>query len=360
MRQLLLFLGASLIASTASAQIIGGNGEPDPAYASLYSWLDASDGVNGPGQPLDGTPATSWDDRSVAGHGLPRVSTTVSRQPVFRSAAVNGLPALDFDGDDFIWGDNAAEFGTLAGAKTIFAVCEVDAADLNSYVFDSSSSAGRNALLTGQSATPDTWQIWTGTGIAGAVTAVNKGTVEVHALVLDNGFQEHFIDGASAYTGAEGLQDLSGFIVGSRYNTANGYRGRIAEILIYGEVLAAADRQAVEGYLANKYGTGPSGPALGVTGLVAGGTVTATLTSCTPLGTVYLGYSLTGAGPSATPFGDVLLSPPFTRIDLTADVNGDASYSGAVPAGTTGMSVWLHALDLGSATFTNPLAEVIG
>ena len=39
---------------------------------------------------------------------------------------------------------------------------------------------------------------------------------------------------------------------------------------------------------------------------------------------------------------------------------GDASISAPVPAGTTGVAVWLHAMDVGSLTFTNGLAEVIG
>jgi hypothetical protein len=360
MKALLPLLALALTAPAASAQILGGNGDPDPAYATLYAWYDASDGVNGAGQPADGSSATSWSDRSVAGHSLPRVSSTVSRQPVFRAAGLNGMPALEFDGDDFIWGSNGAEFGVLSGGKTVFVVCEVGTGDLNSYVFDSSSGAGRNALLTGQNATPDTWQIYTGTGVAGGTVAVDKDTAQVHSLVIDAGAQEHFLDGSSIYTGAEGAQDLSGFLIGARYSTTNGFVGKVAEVLVYGEVLAAADRQAVEGYLAAKYGTGPSGPALAVSGLVAGGTVTATASGCTPSGRVFLGYSLAGAGPTSTPYGDVMLSPPYTRLTLTADANGDAVYSGAVPAGTSGLTVWLHALDLGSATFTNPLAEVIG
>ncbi len=106
---------------------------------------------------------------------------------------------------------------------------------------------------------------------------------------------------------------------------------------------------------------GASAPALSVSNLVAGGVATVSLSDATPLGRIRLGYSLAGGGPFSTPLGDLLLSPPFTELpSLTADANGDAALAAPVPAGTTGVTVWLHALDLASATFSNGLAEVIG
>ncbi len=105
----------------------------------------------------------------------------------------------------------------------------------------------------------------------------------------------------------------------------------------------------------------PPGPTLAVSGLVAGGTATIDLSYCTPNGVVRVGYSLIGAGPTTTPIGDLLLSPPYSEMPaMTCDAAGAASSTAGVPAGTTGISVWMHAADLGSLTFTNPLALVIG
>ncbi|RMH02564.1 MAG: hypothetical protein D6702_08375 [Planctomycetota bacterium] len=106
---------------------------------------------------------------------------------------------------------------------------------------------------------------------------------------------------------------------------------------------------------------GPPGPTLAVSNLVAGGTATLSVSFCTPNGTVRLGYSLVGGGPITTPFGDLLLSPPYTELPpITCDAAGNGSLSANVPAGTSGIPVWIHAFDLGSLTFTNGLAEVIG
>ncbi len=109
------------------------------------------------------------------------------------------------------------------------------------------------------------------------------------------------------------------------------------------------------------YDSGPAGPSLSVSGLVAGGAATVSAANCTPLGQVRVGFSVYGGGPTTTPYGDLLLSPPYTELPaMTADAAGAASSSAPVPAGTTGVAVWLHAMDVGSLTFTNGLAEVIG
>ncbi len=107
--------------------------------------------------------------------------------------------------------------------------------------------------------------------------------------------------------------------------------------------------------------TGPPGPTLSVANLVAGGTVTISADNCTPGGLVRHGYSVFGGGPIGTPYGDLLLSPPYTELPaMTCDASGSASMAAPVPPGTTGIQVWLHAMDMGSLTFTNGLFEIIG
>ena len=103
------------------------------------------------------------------------------------------------------------------------------------------------------------------------------------------------------------------------------------------------------------------GPVLAVSNLVAGQLVTITVDQATPNGLVRHGYSLAGGGPTSTPLGDLLLSPPFKELPaMTADGAGHASFQAPVPPAASGRTVWLHALDLGSLTFTNGLSQVIG
>ena len=102
-----------------------------------------------------------------------------------------------------------------------------------------------------------------------------------------------------------------------------------------------------------------SGPTLSVNPLTAGQTSVVSLDNCTPNDMAYFVYSLAGGGPISTPFGPGYVSAPYTVMPLPTDANGHAGISKSVPAGTTGMNVWFHGADRGSATMLNPLAMII-
>jgi hypothetical protein len=108
-------------------------------------------------------------------------------------------------------------------------------------------------------------------------------------------------------------------------------------------------------------GTGGAGaPVYTATGLVGGGTATLTVSGATAMGNVLIGYSLTGAGPTPTPFGMVDMSAPITQLPmLTADASGVASMSTGVPSQATGFTVYTQAADITTGVLTNSLAEAI-
>jgi hypothetical protein len=108
------------------------------------------------------------------------------------------------------------------------------------------------------------------------------------------------------------------------------------------------------------YDTGAGGPVLSTSGLVGGATATISVAGATAGGSVLIGYSLTGAGPTPTPFGMVDMSPPISQLPtLTANASGDASMSTGVPGRASGFTVYMQAADLASGTLTNSLAEVV-
>lgn len=103
------------------------------------------------------------------------------------------------------------------------------------------------------------------------------------------------------------------------------------------------------------------GFSISVQNLVVGQTATLQASGATVNGDVLSAYSLTGAGPTQTSLGPVLLSQPIRQLPtMNADASGNASYSQTLPAGTTGLPVWNHAYDVSSGTFSNGLALVIG
>lgn len=101
-------------------------------------------------------------------------------------------------------------------------------------------------------------------------------------------------------------------------------------------------------------------PSLTVTGLVGGGTAVFNMASGTPFGTVFIGYSLTGAGPTSTPYGFVSMSAPINLlVALAMDVSGAATWSTSVPPSATGLTLYTQAVDLGSGVLSNPLAVTV-
>ena len=86
---------------------------------------------------------------------------------------------------------------------------------------------------------------------------------------------------------------------------------------------------------------------------------------CEPGAEIYFGWSLTGPGPTPTPYGDVKLSPPIERIGpFVADSGGRVSTVSptVVPPGLIGSMIWLQALEIqagGASRLSNPIADLV-
>ena len=120
------------------------------------------------------------------------------------------------------------------------------------YVFDSSSSGGRNALLTGQSASPGVWNLFTGTGTV-LGPQVGSGYLQLLTMSMTPDAQSIRVNGEPAGECAVGLSNMVGMILGARYNLSNALIGGICEILYYDEALDAKNVSLVENHLATKY-----------------------------------------------------------------------------------------------------------
>ena len=107
------------------------------------------------------------------------------------------------------------------------------------------------------------------------------------------------------------------------------------------------------------YDQGGSPPTMTISNLIAGQTAQVDIDNCTPAGAVFFVWSVAGGGPVNTPLGPGFVSPPLHVIRLTADAAGYAGLSQPVPPGASGLQVWFHGADLGSATMMNPLALTI-
>ena len=251
------FIMAGVVGLVTAGAVAGGvaivkGGVPNAGYPNLYGWYKADNGVNGAaGLATDGASVTRWNDSSANGRDLTRYSTDVNRQAVMDHDGGNGSASVEFNGNDFVWANQSTEFGTISTGRTIFAVTRADVAD-GGYVFDSCTSAGRNALFAGQNANPGEWIVYTGTATI-ACGAVDTGQLQLVTMTLESGAQTIRINGRTVATGTASLQNLPGLLLGSRYSTSNGLNGGISEIMVYDAPLSDDDRASIESYLDTKY-----------------------------------------------------------------------------------------------------------
>jgi len=95
----------------------------------------------------------------------------------------------------------------------------------------------------------------------------------------------------------------------------------------------------------------------------AGGNAVITSVGGNPGGTLILGYSLAGNGPTPTQYGTLALSGPFTQLPPRSyDPGGDVTVVLPVPAGAAGLTAHVHGLELlggGTGIFLPPVSIVI-
>ena len=256
-----LFLSIAVLSSPVLGQdVVLEDGSPNPDFPNLYGWYQPDTGLNGStGIPTDGTSVTSWDSSGAVVRPLARASDDPARQPVLMHDGINGKPALQFDGDDFIWGAQTADdWGTIESARTMLIVARPDIID-SGYLFDSSSSVGRNAVFLGWSEDAKNWTAYTGTGVFACGTMVEFEPVVLAATFDPASGSTVHINGQLLGSDTSEVSVLAGFILGSRFNLQNQLTGAIAEVLVYDSALDDTQRGAIEGYLDSKYFGGTGG-----------------------------------------------------------------------------------------------------
>ena len=227
---------------------------------SLKLWLKADAGVE-----LSGSKVTLWADQS--GNGADAEQGNSANQPVLDDNAINGLPALSFDGvDDFL--TFTLPINGLSG-MTIFVVSAATQ-DIE-IVFPHCQYA---AIFWNETASWGTAHV---TPLQGAVW-IRFGTGQTQTIPVvyryDTPVGEDFTVVAAAMEGITDYLYVNGELVltnekpagqdtianqrdlgniGRGYNDNTYFPGMIAEVLVYTKTLSDTERQDVEKYLSDKY-----------------------------------------------------------------------------------------------------------
>jgi len=234
---------------------ITGTAPSAPPAGELNLWLKADAGVT----TGDGNAVTGWSDQSGQANDASQWDTASA--PVLVAGAINGKPALRFDGATRFLEVADSLTATVTGDLTTFYVVKFD--DFGTY----------RAVWTqtlGNLARPfDCW-FAPGTGVPngfrggvagyGAVAGaggVPSGVYAVVGLDAQGTTLTHYVNGQPNGSGTiTALPEGGGvpLLIGTRDDKVTQMKGDIAEILLYAQALSASDRTNLVTYLAGKYG----------------------------------------------------------------------------------------------------------
>jgi hypothetical protein len=211
---------------------------PD-SIAGLQVWLEA-DALS----LADTDPVATWTDSSGNGHDFTAAGGV---RPIYRTGILNGLPVVRFATDDEMTSDLT---GVFASAATLFVVYTVSG-DTDYSIYETTTTGdgfwrwsgdGNGYARTFRSARIATYPLATATTGTRVASVVSSGsTFQVYFDGVGQGAQ------AAAFSG--GTTHVLGSAGGKEF-----LEGDIAEVIAYDSALSDSDRQAVEAYLADKWG----------------------------------------------------------------------------------------------------------
>lgn len=228
----------------------GANGQPENVL-----WFDASSL-----SLANNDPVTSWSD--ISGNSNDAAQATGSLQPLYKTAVINGLPTVYFDGtDDYLTVPDAENLDNSTGV-TVIVVGKPNSPDNNARGIVSkrvaASSETAYSLFTYTSSNlyfdASTQRIngtVSATGDAQIFSANFNGTIaNPRSKVYNAGAVSGSGNGPTSIGNM--ASDLHIGIMNPAYGS--GFRGDIAEVIIYRNSLNEAQMQIVHQYLNVKYG----------------------------------------------------------------------------------------------------------
>jgi hypothetical protein len=234
------------------------NGPTDlPVTAGLQLWLkaDASITVGGGGGVVQ------WGDQSGNANNAQQLDENLA--PVLTNNAVNGRPALRFDGtDDFLEIADSVSLSIVGDITSFFVLRFADFATFRGIWAKTSANL---PAPTDMYALPSNGRLrlYRGNGTGTGIQFVDSASPFTAGNFLLAGFDQagtavtHYLNGLANGTGSitVPLADTDGTLrIGTRADLVTKLKGELAELLIFDRALSPAERRAVERYLAEKYG----------------------------------------------------------------------------------------------------------
>ena len=248
----------------------------DPTTASVetpYLWYKADNGVISSSGSV-----STWSDSSGSGNG-DATQTNGSNQPTIVSNAVNGLPALNFNGSSQYLQFPSPSFAQV-GRSAVFIVTKPTSIINNARLFETANGAAQDNIYMSEG-TPNSLNLYEYNGTTSqhltATSAVTSGQyqlLETNASTIYPGYATTLYTNGVAKGSMNYLSPTqvarTGNYIGIDYSrTASlSFNGQIAEILFYQGPVSTSQQTAIESYLMTKYGisAGVAAPSISPSG----------------------------------------------------------------------------------------------
>jgi hypothetical protein len=239
------------------------------SISGLVLWLDPTDSST----YTISTGVSAWNDKSGGSRNF--AQSTGNNQPAL--STINGKTAFSFNGTSHFLSSSSTLL-TGNGAATLFMVVEGTFTGTDAHLFNHNTAAGgadSNQISVQWRA--DQGSAWVFGTLRTRVKSLRSGTaynadqrfdsVDVSgrgAVTAEAGFNASSATNVSRWRGtaspsASGTSDAgaeTGMSIGCRNNSTRSlfYAGRVGEVIAYNRALTTAERNAIQSYLARKWG----------------------------------------------------------------------------------------------------------
>jgi prepilin-type N-terminal cleavage/methylation domain-containing protein len=240
---------------------------PISSIPDLALWLETTmdnsitSATNG-NNPENGDLISSWNDLNSQTLAKAIVSQASSAsRPTYTSDAINGLPAVKFDGsNDYMLGSNGVSTKDL----TVFIVLRVvNSGDMQSFLTTQGAwqSGCLHLLVDAVSFTYPQYSPYPGP--ANDFVNSNKGVADNKPHIItyreNSSVEDMFVDGANraTYTPSGATKNIVNFAIGAWYQTSGNIsryvNGYLAEIVVFNRGLKTSEITSVNDYLMKKF-----------------------------------------------------------------------------------------------------------
>jgi len=243
---------------------------PVSSVKNLVLWVESTSDASFDSTETDDTVVVSnWYDINPQ-NSLKNSFTATTNKPAYALNAINGLPAIKFNGTSAIM--NSSNFSNIiTGSVTVFAVVKLPAAVAAQPIIGKRVGTNANFQFgTGTSAAG--WQFCDNTcptnyaaGSNAAVSAngayvasvVYTGTSTAVSASTSTGisfFQNGTLANASQNTTTSPSTSVAGSLTLGGDGVGGFFGGHIGEVIVFDRAIKKEERQAIEGYLGKKWG----------------------------------------------------------------------------------------------------------